>query len=263
MDSEITSKENPYFKELKKISLGKNDSYVFIEGKKLFLEAINSSLEVKKIFTGRKNKNLLSKLSSSKNSFEIIFIKDELLASVFTTDNKPATNDLIIALAKKTNWQPSDLFSSQKKLIFLERIQDPGNLGTIIRSCLAFNSGGVILTKDSANPYNTKVIRASAGAVFKLPIVLVDGFKVIEKVAKEKKYTIVATSVNAGTQLNNLKLDDKRIFLFGNEGSGLSKELINIADEIITIPHSKKAESLNLGIAVSILLWEQYKNKNG
>ena len=262
MDLEIASKENSHFQELKKISLGENNDYLFIEGKKLFLEAINSPFEIKKIFINKKNKDFISKLFPGRNNFEVIFIKDELLASVFTTGSKPTTSDLVVALAKKTNWQLSDLFNSQKELIFLERIQDPGNLGAIIRSAFAFDLGGIILTKGSVNPYNTKVIRASAGAVFKLPIIFVEGFKVVEKAAREKNYKVTATSTNSNKGLNSLNLNEKRIFLFGNEGRGLSKELLNMADEVITIPHSKSVESLNLGIAVSIILWERYKNKN-
>ena len=264
MDTEITSKENLLYKELKKASLGKNSDYLFIEGKKLFLEAVNSSIQIKKVFTCKKNKDFTSKFLLHKNDSELILCKDSLLASAFTTENKPtSSDDLIIALAKKSDWQLIDLFSSNKNLVFLERIQDPGNLGAVIRSSLAFGAGGIVLTKGSVDPFNTKVIRASAGGVFKLPVIYVQEAKIIKKLAKEKKYLIVAASnKNPSKSLNKMDLNERNVFLFGNEGSGLSKGLLYMADETINIPHVKEVESLNLGIAVSIVLWEQYKNKN-
>jgi len=109
-------------------------------------------------------------LPKNKNH-ELIYIKNELLAELFTTENKPTKNDLIVAVAEKPEYELNDVFKTNKSIIFLENIQDPGNLGTIIRSALAFSIEGIILSKNSVNPFNTKVIRSSAGAVFKLPVV--------------------------------------------------------------------------------------------
>lgn len=256
MDLEITSKENPLYKELKKISKGKSD-YIFIEGKKLFLEAIKSPVKIEKVYVDKKNKELLSEFSLN----DCVFMDNNLLSSVFTTDNEPTGDDLIIALAKKPICQLSDLFKTKKSLVFLEHIQDPGNLGTIFRSAVAFDSGGIILTEDSVDPFNTKVIRASAGAIFKMPTVFIKNIEDLKILTKQEKYKIIATSSHKGEILNGLSLDSRSVFVFGNEGAGISKELLNLADETIIIPGSSNVESLNLGVAASIVLWETYKNK--
>lgn len=253
-DLEITSKQNFVYKELKKLTRNNSD-YVLIEGEKLLQEAINSSLSIKKIFIDKKNHNKFSKLLPKCDS-ELVFVKNELLASIYTTDSYPTKDDLLIALAKKPNWQIKDLFKTKKHLVFLERIQDPGNLGTIIRSALAFSAGGIILSENSADPFNTKVIRASAGAVFNMPIVFIENLKAFISQAKQNNYKIIGTSSKVSKKLNDLNFNLPSVFLFGNEGVGLSKELLNSSDEIIKIPISSKVESLNLGVSVSLVLWE-------
>lgn len=255
MSLEITSKENSLYKDLKNKAKEKTN-HIFIEGKKLFVEAINSSLEIEKIVIDKKSEHLFVDLLTGKNISEIIYMNNDLIASIFTTDSKPESSELIIALAKRPLYKNSDIFKTKKNIVLLENIQDPGNLGTIIRSALAFDAGGIILRGSTVDPFNTKVIRSSAGAVFKLPVIRVEDINELKELKNKENYKIIATSNKAGKLLSQIKSRTQNIFLFGNEGYGLSKELENIADEIISIPHSKKTESLNLGIAVSIVLWE-------
>ena len=260
MDLEITSKENPSYKELKSFSREKSN-YLFIEGEKLLIEAIKSPLKIKKIYIDKENHLRFSSLLSECKEYELVFMKNELLASLFTTDTRPVHEELVIVLAEKPSWQLTDLFKTKKDLIFLEEVQDPGNLGTIIRSALAFNAGGIILSKNSVDPFNTKVIRGSAGALFNMPVVAIDSFDNFTYLVKKENYKLIATSAIAGKKINELNFSLPFIFLFGNEGKGLSEKLVNIAHETIAIPHSENLESLNLGISASIILWEQYKNK--
>ena len=257
---EITSKENKLYKELKRISKS-GESYIFIEGKKLLQEAIESNISFEKILVERKNGTDYLSILPEKIRHKLVFISSDLLSSLFTTVSKPSKDDLVIALAKRPSWELNDIFKTTKKgnVILLEEIQDPGNLGIVIRSALAFDSCGVVLLKGSVDPFNTKVIRASAGGVFKLPVVKINNFKEIENILKEENYKVIATSGKAGKKLTDLNLKkNNHLFLFGNEGSGLSRSLISAAGEIISIPHTKNIESLNLGIAVSIILWEAY-----
>ena len=252
-NQEIKSRQNPQYKALKKISQGKSDS-VFIEGGKLFNEALNSSLKIEKIYIDEDNyKTLLLN-----RNVEVAFMNNNLLSSLFTTDSKPTRNDLIVALAKRPTWSLKDLYKNKRNLVFLENIQDPGNLGMIFRSVLAFNAGGILLSKDSVDPFNTKVIRASAGAVFSVPFVTITQIKDF----KLKGYKIIGTSSNKSTKkLNELNINSSCLYLFGNEGAGLSKELLDFSDDIISIPHESSVESLNLGVTVSIFLWEIYKRR--
>ena len=254
MSLEIKSKENPVYKELKKISREKN-AYVLIEGKKLFFEAKNSSLKIEKVFIDDKNKQLFSNLLSD-NDIEVIYMDNNLIASVFTTDSEPEAEDLIVALAKRPSGHINELFKTKKNIVLLENIQDPGNLGAIIRSSLAFNTGGIILFGNSVDPFNTKVVRASAGAVFHLPVVRVENIDQIKEITKKENYKIIATAAKAKKTILEVNKNLPNVFLFGNEGSGLSKQLQDLSDEVVAIPHSAKVESLNLGVAVSIVLWE-------
>lgn len=256
---EIKSKENPVFKELKKISKEKN-GYIFIEGKKLFFEAKNSSLKIEKVFTGEKNKHLFLDLFAG-NEIEVVYMDNDLIASIFTTESKPSRDDLILALAKRPFWHINDLFKTRKNIVLLENIQDPGNLGTITRSCLAFDAGGIILLGGSVDPFNTKTIRSSAGGAFHIPFVRVENIFQFKELVKNENYRVIATSGRANKLVTEINKESRCIFLFGNEGAGLSKELENLADEVVAIPHSKKTESLNLGIAVSIVLWEMHRRE--
>ncbi len=260
MDLEISSRENPHYKELKK-SIRENNDFIYIEGKKLLDEALKSSLKLEKIFIDKSNKSFFEKLLPKEKETEIILIKNELLSELFTTDSKPDSSDLVIGRAKKTEYKLTDLFDLKKDLIFLEEIQDPGNLGTIIRSALAFECSGVILSKGSADPFSTKVIRSSAGAVFKLPIICSQQLKNIYALAMKNKYRFIATLIDKGNEITKLNSLQPSVIAFGNEGRGLSDEIIDIASDIIKLPHSKEVESLNIGVAVSIVLWERYRLK--
>lgn len=256
MNLEIISKENKHYKDLKKIINEKSD-FLFIEGRKLFLEALKSSIKIEKIFIDKKNKAALPEEINA----EIIFLDNDLIASLFTTDNKPEKEDLILAQAKKPKYNLSDFLKTKKDLVFLERAQDPGNLGTIIRSALSFSAGGILLSKDSAYPFTTKVIRASAGAVFSLPVEYVDSVELLKKLAKENDYKLISTSKNSSKDVRELDASTKKIFLLGNEGNGLSQSVMDLSDESVFIPQSDETESLNLGVAASILLWESFRNK--
>ena len=257
MQIEISSKNNSKLKELKRLIKERND-YLLIEGMKLFVEAVKSKIQIEKIYIDKNNIDSLSRVYPGYKSCEIVFVSNELLSESYTTESMPGRENLILALAKKPKWEITSLFKLKKNIIFLENPQDPGNLGMILRSALAFNAGGVCLSEHSVDVFNTKVIRASAGAVFRMPVFITDNINSFYKQAKEYGYKIIATQVNAKKSLEKLKLDSPLIFLFGNEGSGLSIKMVNLSDEIIKIPHSDKVESLNLGVSVSLILWELF-----
>lgn len=257
MQTEISSKINSKLKELKKIIKERND-YLLIEGMKLFTEAVKSKIQIETIYVDKKNINLLSKIYPQCQKSEIIFVNNALLSANYTTESKPEGGNLILAIAKRPKWEIESFFKSKKNIIFLERIQDPGNLGMILRSSLAFSAGGICLSEYSVDPFNTKVIRASAGAVFNIPVLEIDDFDSFCKQVKKYGYKIIGTQTGVKKTLNELKLDSPVVFLFGNEGSGLSKKMIDVSDEVIKIPHSAKVESLNLGVSVSLVLWELY-----
>jgi RNA methyltransferase, TrmH family len=142
------------------------------------------------------------------------------------------------------------------------------SVGTILRSAEAFGSAGVILAEGTVSPCNSKVIRASAGSVFRIPIVHGRGrgqgenFEIDEVVEKlhSQKVRLLATSSHKGTPLAEADLRAAAIF-FGNEGSGLPRDLISKMDEVIAIPHAPQVESLNAGVAASIVLYEAARQR--
>ena len=143
----------------------------------------------------------------------------------------------------------------EKKVLMLDDVQDPGNLGTIIRSCVAFNIDTIILSECSVDIYNSKVLRATQGMIFNINIIEENLLKVIEDL-KEKDYKIYATKVNGGKSLKNVEKSEKFAIIMGNEGNGVSKEILDVCDEYIYIDMNTSCESLNVGVATSIILYE-------
>ena len=153
-----------------------------------------------------------------------------------------------IAIVKKIEEKKVD----GDKILILDNIQDPGNLGTIIRSAVAFNISTIILSDDCVDLYNDKVIRSSEGMIFNINIVRKKLIEIIPKI-KENGYTVYATTVNGKGYFEN---DSKIALVIGNEGNGIKEDILNLCDKNITIKMNKECESLNAGVAASILMYE-------
>ena len=141
------------------------------------------------------------------------------------------------------------------KVVILDDIQDPGNLGTIIRSAVAFNFDTIILSENSVDVYNPKVVRASQGMLFKLNIIRKNIKETINDL-KENNYQILATKVTDGKDVKSLEKNKKICIIMGNEGKGVSDDVLKLADDFIYIKMNDECESLNVAIATSILLYE-------
>ena len=136
-------------------------------------------------------------------------------------------------------------------IILLDDIQDPGNLGTIIRSAVAFHIDTIILSPNSVDLYNEKVLRASEGMIFNLNIIRKDLIECITQI-KQEGYSVYATTVNGTTSIDK---KEKVAIIIGNEGNGIKKEILELCDGNITIPMDKKCESLNAGVSASIVMY--------
>ena len=138
-------------------------------------------------------------------------------------------------------------------ILILDNLQDPGNLGTIIRSAVAFNFDTVVLSNTSVDVYNPKVIRASEGMIFNINIIRTDIINFLNNL--DSSYLKITTEVTIGEDIKNIKYD-KVALVIGNEGNGVSKEVSNICDKKVYINMNKKCESLNAGVSASILMYE-------
>lgn len=144
-------------------------------------------------------------------------------------------------------------------ILILDGVQDPGNLGTIIRSAAAFSIDTIILSNDTVDLYNSKVIRATEGMIFNINIKRCDLLEFIPKL-KNNKYKIYGTNVEDGKDIKNVEMSSKYAIIVGNEGNGVKKEINDLCDEFIYIKMNSKCESINVGVAASIIMYELKRN---
>ncbi len=147
----------------------------------------------------------------------------------------------------------------QNNIIILDRIQDPGNLGTIIRSAVAFSYDTIILSEDSVDLYNEKVIRSTEGMIFHCNVLRKD-LNLILPTLKKQGFTIYGTNVQTGVEIRKEKFPRKKVVIIGSEGQGMNLSLTKFLDKTLYIPMSCECESLNAGISASIIMYESGKN---
>lgn len=237
----ITSLEN---KEIKKYASLLKKKYrdqgklFMVEGEHLVEEALKSNLLEKVIL-----------LENSNLSFDTdtIYVTKEIMKKLSTLDTPPN----IIGICKMIP-EKDDLGN---RVLALDDIQDPGNLGTIIRSAVAFNIDSIIMSLNTVDLYNPKVIRSTQGMLFHINIIKSDLKKELTSL-KQKNYSIYTTDVTDGCNIKEVAKEDKLVLVMGNEGNGVSKEISSLADKKIYIKTNPLVESLNVGVATSILLYE-------
>ena len=188
---------------------------------------------------------------------EALLLPDEVFASVVPSE----TPQGIAALVRPQTFGLDDVFAPPPALLVVAAgLQDPGNLGTIARSAEAFAVTGLLLGERTVSAWNWKTVRASAGSLFRVPTVKVELAKVLVEV-KAHGVRVLATSSHKGTPIADVDLRGPVALLIGNEGEGISKDLLAQADEVVAIQHSKPVESLNAAIAASIVLYEAARQR--
>jgi TrmH family RNA methyltransferase len=259
----IASRQNSLVKDLRKAfakATFADDGSVAIEGVKLVEEAIRSSLRLRAVFfaeSARERANrLLPQLGSAT---ETVVLSDEIFQSCVATETPQGVAALVYPLSSTLE----DLFRAEGTPLIMgcAGLQDPGNFGTILRSAEAFGANGVMSTEGTVSAANPKVARASAGSVFRLPVVKLP---VAEAIAELQKHgvRIAVTSSHKGRAAHEIDLTKRTAIFIGSEGQGVPRALLDAADEAILIPHSQKVESLNAAIAASILLYEAQRQRS-
>ena len=230
-----------------------------IEGFRVIEEAIRSSLRFRAVFVSESGQPRAAKLLPQIGSHvETVLLPDKLFASAVPSETPQGVAALVHVKTHTLDQLIEN--ASSAPLLVIAGLQDPGNLGTILRSAEAFGAAGVLLGEGTVNVYNSKVVRASAGSVFRLAAAKVELKDAFEKL-KARSFRLVATSSHKGTLLPQADLSGQIAIIIGNEGAGLDKKLIAEMDELIMIPHSPRVESLNAGIAASIILYEAARQK--
>jgi TrmH family RNA methyltransferase len=223
-----------------------------IEGMRIVEEAIRSGLRVHSVFFSEAGKQRADKLLPQLPvSAEAILVPDKLFRSSVPSESPQG----VAALVKVKRFSAAELMAADGALLMVAGIQDPGNLGTILRSGEAFGAAGVFLGEGTARVLNTKVVRASAGSVFRLPHAEAKLHSLLPELRASQR-RLIATSSHAKVPIHEAKLAGRVAIFIGNEGAGLEKALLAEMDETVMIPHSRQVESLNAGVAASIALYE-------
>jgi len=235
------------------------DSCCAVEGIRLIEEGIRSGLKLKALFVSKSGERRVQSLLPQIGSHtEILIVEDKLFASAVPTETPQGVAALVRCKTSTTGQVLTR--ASFGPLVAIAGIQDPGNLGTILRSAEAFNAAGVLLGENTASAFNAKVVRASAGSIFRIPIVPVKLADVLRQL-RDRGLRLLATSSHKGTLLDRVDLRAPAAIFIGNEGAGLSRDLLAEMDEVIVIPHSPRVESLNAGIAAGIVLYEAARQR--
>ena len=235
----ISSKQNTKIKEIGKLisdnSYRKERKEFVIEGFHLLEMALEDRL-VKAIFSLEPLKNIDEKITN--------YIVSEDILKKISTQKNPQGVVAICSMRKEKE-------ISHNNVLYLDGVSDPGNLGTLLRTALAFSFKDVILSKGSVSLYNEKTISSSQGAIFRLNIISGDEQNLIN--LKEKGYKNLATEIKGSVELKNIKKSDKQVLILGNEAHGVNEKILNLADERIRIDINE-IESLNVAICGAIMM---------
>ena len=247
---EITSVNNELVKETVKLQQKKyrdrTDKFL-LEGYKCIEEAFHAGLELEYVFVLKEKIEEYLYLGAC-----LISTSNPVLKKISTTDSAPDA----VAVARKKLYSVDDL-KNAKKVVLLENIKDLGNLGTVLRSSVAFGADAVVLYgKECADLYNPKCVRSTVGNLWKIPVVYIEDFNVLQKLFTN--FERLATLPRANEYLKECNVNLPLLVMFGSEADGLSDELVEFSTKHVKIEMSDRVESLNLSVSCAVVLYELF-----
>lgn len=258
----ISSKENEYIKHIKKLKEKKyrdlSKEYM-IEGIKLVREAIQEEAPIHQIILCddcEKHEAIPKELMYEIAKYDCIYVTEKILKYL----SEVQTPQGILAIIGKNN-KETDIDYTQDIIVALDDIQDPGNLGTILRTVDSIGLNQILVSKGTTDAYNPKVVRSTMGAIFRVKVIECENLKQTLKEIKKHKFKIVTSSLQTENTIYNINYN-KKIIVIGNEANGVEKEIQEMSDEKIKIPMIGKAESLNASVATGIILYEAIRQKH-
>jgi len=263
----VQSKHNARLKELRQAlgSPGRKGELAGIEGPNLIEEAVRAGLAIRCVFVAQESERLLETLALPETT-EILLVPRVALGTALTTE----TPQPVAALVEPPDWTWPHLLGGRGKalplIVILAGLQDPGNLGTILRSAEAFGATGIVSLPGTVCAWNSKAVRASAGSVFRVPLIACNERECFAELG-EAGVAVWTTAVRAaqpGNQFDLAQVDLARpvAVLIGNEGNGVSPDLARQAGGALTIPCPGPVESLNAAVAASVLLYESARQRS-
>ena len=252
----ISSKENELIKHIKKLKDKKErdlSNEYLIEGVKLIKEAIQEKAKIKQIIVCdecEKLEAIPQELTYEIAKYDCIYVTKKIYN--YITEVK--TPQGILAIIEKQS-NENDIDYNQDIIIALDGIQDPGNLGTILRTVDSVGLTQILVSKDTADCYNPKVVRSTMGAIFRVKVIECENLEDTLKEIKKHKFSIITTSLQTQNSIYDIKYK-KDVIVIGNEANGVSENIQKLADKKLKIPMLGKTESLNASVATGIILYE-------
>lgn len=257
----ITSKDNDTIKFLKKLKDKKyrdQENAYIIEGAKLIKEAIQENIKIKMVILcdGCSAENAIdSDLKYEIAKYECICVSEKIFLGLTNVVNPQG----ILAVVEKNN-NTNEIDYNDDLFLILDDLQDPGNMGTILRTADSINLKQIIVSKGSADVYNPKVVRSTMGAIFRIKVIESDDLSKTIKEMKKHKIKVAATSLQTEKSIYDINYE-KTAIVIGNEANGVSDKVLETVDEKIKIPMAGKTESLNASVATAIVLYEAVRQK--
>ena len=258
----IEGRHNPLVKLLRQAFAGADCTShegCAVEGLRIVEEAIRSGLRFRAVFFRESEQVLAGRLLPQIGAHvETLLLPNKIFDNTVPSE----TPQGVAALVHLKEFSLEEIVERLPvgPIVVIAGLQDPGNLGTILRSAEAFGSAGMILGEGTVSPFNTKVVRASAGSIFRVPVIR-GKLDAVSSQLRAQEIRLVATSSHKGTPLGEARLTGPLAMFIGNEGSGLPRDLMTRMDEVVVIPHAPQVESLNAGVAASILLYEAARQR--
>ena len=262
----IEGRHNALVKELRQAFAWAEPSaerFCAVEGVRILEEAIRSGLKFHAVFFRESAQNIAERLLPQIGTHvETLLLPDKLFNASVPSEAPQG----VAALVQVKQFSTEDVLQRLQvgPIVVVVGLQDPGNLGTILRSAEAFGSAGVVLGQGTVSAFNSKVIRASAGSIFRFPVVMAKSAGGMQKICAAMRSAgvrLIATSSHKGAALDQANLTRPVAIFVGSEGSGLSRDLLAQVDELVTIPHAAQVESLNAGVAGSLVLYEAARQR--
>ncbi len=256
----ITSKDNSLIKYIKKLKEKKyRDQFgeFVVEGIKLVKEAMQEKAEIKHIIVCEDCDSgiLESHFKYEMAKFDFIYVPHNIFKSISDVENPQG----VLAVISKEN-KDNNIDLNQDIILALDDIQDPGNLGTILRTVDSVGLNQILISKGTTDVYNPKVVRSTMGAIFRVNVIECEDLKQTLKSLQNENFKIICTSLNAKKNIYQVEYN-KKVIVIGNEANGVSKDILNLADEKVIIPMLGKTESLNASVATGVILYEYVRQK--
>ena len=263
----ISSKDNEFIKHIKKLKDKKyrdlNNEYI-IEGIKIIEEAINEKANIKQVVICddcEKTSNIPKDLMYEIAKQECVYVTSKLFESLTEVTNPQGILAIVEKNAMKSTIAGSEEIDyNQDIIIALDDIQDPGNLGTILRTVDSIGINQILVSKGTADSYNPKVVRSTMGAIFRVKIIECEDLEKTLKEIKKHKFEIVVTSLQTKNSIYDIDYK-KKVIVIGNEANGVEENIQKLADKKVKIPMLGKTESLNASVATGIILYEYVRQK--